>query len=189
MALTRMQSAFLREYLLDSARDGEQAAKRAGYSAGRAKRHAKELLAHPEIKTALDATVQDALAPFEITPQRLRDELVRNIKTCRANGNDVSSIAEARKNIELLGRDLGMFADRIEVDAGDKLIALLKSRQQRTLPKPEPEILSAEVVAELPAEAKPLTLRQVRKELKRQETHHAIEKWKQLTTQPAKPLN
>jgi phage terminase small subunit len=183
MALTTLQRAFVREYLLDPDRDGEKAAVRAGYSEDRAKRQADELLAHPDIQAAINATVREMLTPFAVTPQGVIDGLVYNVKACRANGSDIYSLAEARKTLELLGKHLGMFAEKVELDFGDTLIALLNSRRQKSLPKPEPETIPAVVVAETPVETKPLTRGHVRREIRRQEKEQGVEAWKLLTQQ------
>jgi phage terminase small subunit len=189
MALTTLQRAFVREYLLDPDRDGEKAAVRAGYSADRAKRQALELLAEPDIQAAIDAAAREILQPFQVNQQSVLDGLVYNVQACRANGSDIYSLAEARKTLELLGKHLGMFAEKVELDIGDKLIALLNSRRQKALPSPEPETITAVVVAETPSETKPLTRGQVRREIKRQEKDQAIEAWQQLTAPPAKLPN
>jgi len=185
LALTTLKKAFVREYLLDPERDGTKAAIRAGYSEDRAKRQAEELLAQSDIQAAFISASRELLQPFGVSPQSVLDGLVYNIKACRANGSDVLSLAEARKNLELVGRHLGMFADKMEVDISDKLVALLKSRQQKARPKAEPETLPAEVVTDPPVE-RPLTVRKYRSEVRRQEKQSAIEAWKQLT-QPSKP--
>ena len=183
MALTTLQRAFVREYLLDPDRDGERAAIRAGYSEDRAKRQAEELLAQSDIQAAINSTARELLQPFQVNQQSVLDGLVYNVKACRANGSDIYSLAEARKTLELLGKHLGMFAEKVELDIGDKLIALLNSRRQKALPKPEPETIRAVVVAETPVETKPLTRGQVRREIRRQEKDQGVEAWKLLTQQ------
>lgn len=175
MALTTLQRAFVREYLLDPDRDGERAAIRAGYSKNRAKRQAEELLA----RTAMNVTVREMLQPFQVDKQSVLDRLVFNIQACRANGSDISSLAESRKTLELLGKYLGMFAEKVELDVSDKLIALLNSRRQKTLPSAEPATIPAVVVE--PVETKPLTRGQVRRQVKREQKQQSIETWKLLT--------
>jgi phage terminase small subunit len=179
MALTIMQRAFVREYLLDPDRDGEKAAIRAGYSEQRAKRQAEALLAQADIRAAINVTVREMLQPFEVNQQSVLDRLVFNIQACRANGSDIASLAESRKTLELLGRHLGMFAEKVELDVSDKLIALLNSRRQKALPKPEAETIPAVVVDAV--ETKPHTRGQVRKEIQREQKQQSVEAWKQLT--------
>jgi phage terminase small subunit len=179
MALTTMQRAFVREYLLDPERDREKAAIRAGYSEDRAKRQADELLAQSDIRAAINVTVREMLQPFQVDKQSVLDRLVFNIQACRANGSDISSLAESRKTLELLGKHLGMFAEKVELDVSDKLIALLNSRRQKALPSAEPGTIPAVVVE--PVETKPRTRGQVRKEVKREQKQQSVEAWKLLT--------
>jgi phage terminase small subunit len=183
MALTKMQSAFIREYLLDENRDGTQAAIRAGYSEDRAKREAKELLERPDIQDAITSAVREFLQPFRATPQGVLDGLIYNVRACRANGNDLYSLAECRKSFELIGRHLGMFSEKLTLDVSDKVIALLNSRRQKLAEKPEPETIPAMVVPELSETAgtKPLTRRQFRRETKRQEQDASVQAWQSLT--------
>jgi phage terminase small subunit len=177
VALTTLQRAFVREYLLDPDRDGERAALRAGYSKHRAKRQAEALLAQADIRAAISVLVREMLQPFHVDKQSVLDRLVFNIQACRANGSDISSLAESRKTLQLLGNHLGMFAEKVELDVSDKLIALLNSRRQKALPKPEHETIPAVMVDE----TKPRTRGQVRKEVKREEKQQSIEAWKLLT--------
>ena len=180
MALTNLQRGFVREYLMDPERDGEQAAIRAGASPDRAKRTAEELLEKPEIQAAIDGTLRDILKPIELSSDSVLDGLVFNIKAARANGNDLWSLAEQRKTWELIGKHLGMFKERVELAFDEKLIELLKSaRQRKALPKPEPPVIDGTI--EPPAaEAKPLTRGQVRQELKREERSQSVKAWKKL---------
>jgi len=79
---------------MDPERDGEQAAIRAGASPDRAKRTAEELLQKPEIQAAIEGTLRDILKPIELSSGSVLDGLFFNIKACRANGNDLDSLAE-----------------------------------------------------------------------------------------------
>ncbi len=183
MALTNLQRSFVREYLMDPARDGEQAAIRAGASPDRAARTAEELLAKPEIQAAIEGTLREVLKPIELNTDSVLDGLVFNIKAARANGNDLWSLAEQRKTWELIGKHLGMFKERLELGFSEKLIELLKSaRQRKALPQPEPQVIEAEAAEPQAEEAKPLTRGQLRKELRREERQQSVETWQKLTS-------
>jgi Terminase small subunit len=182
MALTNLQRGFVREYLMDPERDGEQAAIRAGASPDRAKRTAEELLEKPEIQAAIEGTLREIMKPIELNTDSVLDGLVFNIKAARANGNDLWSLAEQRKTWELIGKHLGMFKDRLELGFDDKLIELLKSaRARKALPKPEPQVIEAAVIEAPAVDVKPLTRGQVRQELRREEQSQSVEAWQKLT--------
>ncbi|MFB6448381.1 terminase small subunit [Bradyrhizobium tunisiense] len=73
MALTPKQSRFVENYLLDL--NATQAAIRAGYSAKTANEQGPRLLAHPEIKAAIDAAKIERSERTEIEAERVLKEI------------------------------------------------------------------------------------------------------------------
>ena len=73
MALTPKQSRFVDEYLLDL--NATQAAIRAGYSVKTANEQGPRLLAHPEIKDAIDAAKIERSTRTEIEAERVLKEI------------------------------------------------------------------------------------------------------------------
>src|SRR6185437_2381432 len=73
MALTAKQQRFVQELLLDL--NATQAAIRAGYSKRSAQEQGSQMLAHPEIKAAIDAAKIERSERTEIDAQRVLEEI------------------------------------------------------------------------------------------------------------------
>jgi phage terminase small subunit len=73
MALTAKQDQFVREFLLDL--NATQAAIRAGYSRRSAQEQGSQMLAHPEIKAAVEAAMAKRSAKTEIDAERVLEEI------------------------------------------------------------------------------------------------------------------
>ncbi len=113
--LTAKQERFCREYLVDM--NATQAAKRAGYSPRTANEQGARLLANASVKPRiaelqaevserLDITVDDVIAMLM--------ESYRDAKTAKQHGPAVRAV-------ELLGKRLGMFRDRVIVSREDSM--------------------------------------------------------------------
>lgn len=119
MALTPKQERFVEEYLVDL--NGTQAAIRAGYSPKTANEQASAMLAKPGIKEAVQAqrakvsertmrTVDDVMADIG----RVRDNAMQIMTDPDTGGQVMLSHKDALKALELEGKHLGAFTERIE---------------------------------------------------------------------------
>lgn len=119
MALTPKQERFVEEYLVDL--NGTQAAIRAGYSPKTANEQASAMLAKPSIQEAVQAqrakvsertmrTVDDVMADIG----RVRDNAMQIMTDPDTGGQVMLSHKDALKALELEGKHLGAFTERIE---------------------------------------------------------------------------
>jgi phage terminase small subunit len=124
VALTGKRRRFVDEYLVDL--NGAQAAIRAGFAKGSAKQTADKLLKVPEIADAVAAGIAERAKRTEITQdwvlERLKEVAERSLQhepARDAEGNIVGDYsfqhAGANRALELLGKHLGMFRDRVEL--------------------------------------------------------------------------
>ncbi len=131
MGLTIRKKRFVEEYLVDM--NGTEAAKRAGYSAKSAAQAAYRLLHDPGVCMALEAArsevservgvdaeyvVRSLVEIVERSMQRVPVLTARGEQLVDEEGRGVwrFDARSANKALELLGRHLGMFTDRIEAD-------------------------------------------------------------------------
>ena len=134
--LTPKQSAFVREYLVDL--NATQAAIRAGYSKHRADAIGYENLRKPEMAAAIQTAMNTRAQEVEITATAV----MRDIDLVKADamrqiydrdGNEtMANHAAALKALELQGRHLKLFTDKIEVDVGADLATRMKEARERT---------------------------------------------------------
>ncbi len=127
--LTWKQRRFVEEYPVDQ--NGAAAAVRAGYSASRARQSAWRLLRQPAIQEAL-GEVQDKLTKrSEANQDWIIEHLTENVKRAmqlepvkdrggKLTGEHTYQGNVANKALELLGRHLGMFTDKLKIE-GDLL--------------------------------------------------------------------
>lgn len=129
--LTPKQQRFVQEYLIDL--NGAQAAIRAGYSERTANVQAAQLLA----KLSIAEAVKERQAMLEvetgITQKWVLDKLKENVeKAMQATpvydreGNETGEYtyagAVANGALNLLGKHLGMFGDKLDLTSGGKAI-------------------------------------------------------------------
>lgn len=131
-ALTDKQKAFVREYLKDF--NGTRAVIRAGYSENGASVQATRLLA--------DARIVEQLASHERKAEsiavvdrawvlaKLRENVDRAMSAEPVLGSDGEETGEwryagnvANKALELLGKDMGMFVQQVEISGSEKVNA------------------------------------------------------------------
>ncbi|OOF68490.1 terminase [Rodentibacter pneumotropicus] len=137
--LTDKQKRFVEEYLIDL--NGKQAAIRTGYSESTAEQQASRLLSYVKVQEAIQIAQNNRSARVQVTQDDvLRDLLeVRDIcmgrksiiVTDTVKNNQEGKItavdnpifafepAGANKALELLGKHLGMFKDRVDLTSGD----------------------------------------------------------------------
>ena len=133
--LTPKQHRFCIEYLKD--RNGKAAAIRAGYSPGAAAQQAYELLQLPKVRSVVDAEQQDSLDRVRLD----RDWVIQRLKD-EAEGAETDG-ARVRA-LELLGKELGMFVERKEVQHNHDHTFFA------SIDMTEPEVIEGEAVEVLP---------------------------------------
>lgn len=109
--MTPKQTRFVEEYLVDL--NGTQAAIRAGYSPHTANEQAARLLANASIREAIEQAQAKRSRRTAITADWVLRKLVRN----RQRADAAEEFAAVNKSLELIGRHLGMFVDRVDVNA------------------------------------------------------------------------
>lgn len=140
---TRKRRAFLEHYL--QCWNGREAARRAGYAERGARERAHELLSHPEMQAAfrerlesltmgtdelLVRLAEQARAEYAIylgangsvdIAGMIADGKAHLIKGTKwdARGNLTVEFHDAQRALELIGKHLGMFRDRLEVSGPD----------------------------------------------------------------------
>lgn len=137
--LTDKQKRFIEEYLVDL--NATQAAIRAGYSEKTAYSIGEENLKKPEIKRAIEEAQLNRSSRVQITQDDVIRMLIENIEKSSGTkqvvitqtrksedgefvGDDVAQFvyepSSVNKALELLGKHLGMFKDKLDVTTGDK---------------------------------------------------------------------
>ena len=122
--LTDRQARFCEEYLIDL--NATQAAIRAGYSEKTANRIASELLSKLDIQEKITELKAERSQRTEITQDRVVKELAA---VARAEIKGVRAV-DKLKALELLGKHLGMFVERYEVNAAEIEKRIAEAREQ-----------------------------------------------------------
>jgi phage terminase small subunit len=121
-ALTPKQARFVDEYLVDM--NATQAAIRAGYSAKTANPAAARLLVNVSISEEIQSRRNKLAKKSEVDAQYVIDNLVSTLRKASGidpipgdDGEDIYRFngAVANKSLELLGKNLGLFTDKLEV--------------------------------------------------------------------------
>ncbi|GHV45878.1 hypothetical protein FACS1894204_06270 [Synergistales bacterium] len=108
--MTPKQERFVQEYLIDL--NATQAAIRAGYKEKRADAIGYENLRKPEIKKAIEKTQAEHAKKIDIT----QDYILKRLRV-EAERDEEGSSHGARVNaLGLLGKHLGMFVERQQVE-------------------------------------------------------------------------
>ncbi len=125
--LSHKQAAFVDAYLLNS--NATQAAKLAGYSERSAGETGTELLHKPHVLAVINAKRCEITNESKVTVAWVLAMLVESatvcLKTMKIRDKDGISTGDVKlvdsagghKALELLGKHLGMFVERVEVDA------------------------------------------------------------------------
>jgi len=113
--LTAKQAAFIREYTKDF--NGTQAAIRAGYSAKTAQEIAAQNLSKLIIQKAITESLKKVEKRTEITVDMVVKKLAM-IGFAKIGDMDVK-VSDQTKALDLLGKHLGMFTQKVEVTGKD----------------------------------------------------------------------
>jgi phage terminase small subunit len=122
---TPRQQRFIDEYLIDL--NGTQAAIRAGYKANSANEQAAYLLAQPSIKSVVEARKVALSSKMQLSAEWVVDRLKEISSRCMAaepvlnkEGKPIGQwrfdSMGANKALENIGKYLGMFTERVEVN-------------------------------------------------------------------------
>ena len=125
--LTDRQARFCEEYLIDL--NATQAAIRAGYSEKTANEQGARLLANVSVQEKIAELKADRAKRTEMTQDSVIQELAA---VARAEVKGVRAV-DKLKALELLGKHLGMFVERYEVNAAEieKRIAEARERGKK----------------------------------------------------------
>lgn len=115
VALTAKQERFVQEYLVDL--NATQAAIRAGYSRKTAYSIGQENLRKPEISKEIQVKMEKRSDRTQITQDYVLNKLKAIADQDASDGQDSElKYASQLKALELLGKHLGMFTDRMKVE-------------------------------------------------------------------------
>lgn len=103
---------------------------RAGYK--RDDGAASRMIRKPDVVARLAEIQERAATRVEIDKAWIMDKLRHNAETCLHGGQDERNPTAANRALELLGKELGMFKDKIDLGIGDGLAELLAAIDGRT---------------------------------------------------------
>lgn len=138
--MTNKQINFINEYL--KSKNATEAAIKAGYSPKTAASQASELLKKPNISKEIDKILQkaseNALVSAEYVIRSLKEVAERCLQhkpVLDYEGNETGEYefdsSGANKALELLGRNLKLFTDKVEVEASENLAEALAAAIKR----------------------------------------------------------
>jgi hypothetical protein len=140
VALSAKKQVVLETYLSNPAFTLEDAVRKVGgVSEKRIPITACELSHDEEFAKAMARRTEQKLEALErkddkLTPQAVLDSLTEIDAECKAAGDVAWAIQGRLKVVELRGKHLGMFADKVELAFGDELAkALAEARERRKL--------------------------------------------------------
>ena len=125
--LTPKQARFVEEYLLDL--NAAAAARRAGYSEKTADSIAAQLLSKTKVFEAVQSAVAARSAKTEITAEYVLENLKRLSERCM--GEEEFAPSAAARALELLGKHLGLFSDRVELSGSLSVLGVLGDLTKR----------------------------------------------------------
>ena len=132
--LTPKQNKFCLELLKDF--NASQAALRAGYSKNTARQSGYQLLTNIYIQQKLQELTAKQAEKAELSVEWIIKELKQMYERCQSSLRTPGAIAGATKQLELLGKHLAMFSDKLIVkhDLSD-LLEEIEDESERGLPK------------------------------------------------------
>lgn len=162
MSLTSKRERFVTEYLIDQ--NATQAAIRAGYSEKTAGSQGQRLLKNVEVSARIQSKQQKQLKRLELSADYVLRTIKETVERCRQaepvydrEGNETGEYrfdsVGAFKGLELLGKHLKLFTDKLDLHITDKRDGyqaavegwLEKARQDQ----PDVEHTEADAIADL----------------------------------------
>ena len=122
--LTPKQQLFVDEYLVDL--NATQAAIRAGYSPKTANEQAPRLLVNVSIQKLISEAMQARSEEVERTARDVFKDIIEVTQDARSEGDHKTAL----RGLELQGKHLGMFTDRVVLTAGLDISILEKARER-----------------------------------------------------------
>ena len=136
--LSEKQKAFCREYLKDY--NATQAYIRAGYTNSKHSHiYAYKLLQSIYIQVKLQEATQKQAEKAEITVEWVIQELKQLYTRCQSSLTSKGAIAGATKQLELLGKHIGMWIDRSELTINIKEVKVMVIQIQGVIAKHIPD--------------------------------------------------
>jgi len=135
--LNPKQQSFCREYVKDF--NATQSAIRAGYSKKTAKVIGYENLTKPYISVFLSNLMDKQAEKAEITVEWIIKELKQMYERCQSTLSAPGAIAGATKQLELLGKHIGMWIDRSELTINIKEVNVMVVQIQGVIAKHIPD--------------------------------------------------
>lgn len=130
MTLTEKQKRFIDEYLIDL--NATAAAVRAGYSKKNAGKIGPQLIGKTRIAQALAGRLHARMKRTEITQDFVLENLKEIVnRSMQHDGADDYDPRAAAKALELLGRHLGMFTDKVNLSGELTVSGLLQELRRR----------------------------------------------------------
>lgn len=123
MALTDKQVRFIDEYMIDM--NASAAYLRAGYECNEAtaRANASRLLTNANILAEIDNRQKKVQEKAGLSVEWLINEFIENHKMAKQLGE----VANSNKSLELLGKHLGMFKDKVEITGSISIESMLDS--------------------------------------------------------------
>ena len=112
--MTEKQKRFIEEYLVDL--NASAAAKRAGY---KNPEKGRQLVAKSNVTQAIQARIQDRAQRIQITQDEILKDLIKIKNFCM--DEEHFDAKNAIKVLELCGRHLGMFTDKLKTDTTENI--------------------------------------------------------------------
>ena len=150
--LTSKQNLFVSEYLIDL--NATQAAIRAGYKGTRARQTASRMVTNGNIKVEIDKRIKEREEKTGITAEYVLTSLQEIAVRCMQKNPVVDSdgvvvlykfdSSGANKALELLGKHLGLFTERLKIEGdgkgkrdytNDELRAIITEGSSNTTPE------------------------------------------------------
>lgn len=149
--LTKKQQLFVNEFCSNPTMGKTEAARAAGFSKSRAAITACELMKNPEVQNEIKRRLEKRIDLADVNPETVIEELLSVIEACKQAGAGAWQMTARLKAIELLGKHLRMFSERVEVGVdGELMERLMEGRRRAGVLRPE-ELKAEMVRAQLPA--------------------------------------
>jgi hypothetical protein len=149
------QRLFVAALVADEKRNATAAAIKAGYSSkpGSANRQAFLLMQNKEIQDEIERRLKPILDEYQVTADSVIKGICDSIEAAKQAGIGAWQTSAIQRGYEMLGRSLGLFKDKIDVNAEDnQIIAMLHKGRQRAAGLAEEDSAEEELLDQLVAE-------------------------------------